>query len=74
MRGAGRRAVCRFFAPARFEDERRAKANALLESIDALPADVHCVEFEGVRCVCDADPVTKDRPHRFFDASTAVAR
>ena len=67
-------AVCRFFAPAQFEAERRAKAKALLESIDALPTDVYCVEFEGVRYVCDADPVTKDRPHRFFDASTAVAR
>lgn len=67
-------AVCRFFAPAQFEAERRQNARALLASIEALPADVHVVDFDGVHYVCDPDPVTPDRPHRFFDASSAVAR
>lgn len=66
-------AVCRFFVPAKFEAARRAKAKALLQSIDTLPEGVHVVEFDGVRYVCDPDPVAADRPHRFFDASTAVS-
>ncbi|MCR9164083.1 MAG: tetratricopeptide repeat protein [Nannocystaceae bacterium] len=67
-------AVCRFFAPAPAEAERRANAKALLESLDALPQGVYVEAVDGVRYVCDPDPVTPDRPHRFLDASTAVSR
>lgn len=67
-------AVCRFFAPAPLEEQRRASARRLLQTIDALPDGLHVVEVESVRYVCDPDPVTPNRPHRFFDASTAVSR
>lgn len=67
-------AVCRFFAPPAAEAERRAKAKTLLASLDALPQGVCVEEVDGVRYVCDPDPVTPDRPHRFLDASTTVSR
>jgi len=64
--------VCRFFAPASVEDERRERARALLRA-EVLPEGVRTAEFDAVRYVCDPDPVAPDMAHRFFDASTAVA-
>lgn len=66
-------AVCRFFAPQAQQAQRRARACELLAALDALPEGVHVVEVEGVRYVCDPDPISPGRPHRFLDASSAVA-
>ena len=65
--------VCRFFAPTAVEAERRAAARALLGRVDDPPKGVHVVEVDGLRYVCDPDPISPGVPHRFMDASTAVA-
>ncbi len=66
--------VCRFFATEHDEARRRARARALLAAVDdGLPEGLHVVAFESQRYVCDPDPVRPAHPHRFFDASSAVA-
>lgn len=83
--GRGLDLRCRFHAPTPNETILRATARDLLATIQAelgdAPGDLpltregsFVVEHQRVLLLCDADPLRPGLPHRFFDASSSLAR